>query len=134
RLIDEIRESADHDAEVDMDIEPLEIDRDKALPLGLLVNEVVSNAFKHAFDAGEGGRIGISLAAGKDNHARLQISDNGRGFEPESVTKNMGSKLVAAFAAQLEGKVDIRSSGEGTTFILDFPLGEQAGSRYPEGG
>jgi two-component system, sensor histidine kinase PdtaS len=134
RLIDEIRESADHDAEVDMDIEPLEIDRDKALPLGLLVNEVVSNAFKHAFGAADGGRIGISLAAGKDNHARLQISDNGRGFEPENVTKNMGSKLVVAFAAQLEGKVDIRSSGEGTTFILDFPLGEQAGSRYPEGG
>ena len=84
RLIDEIRESADHDAEVDMDIEALEIDRDKALPLGLLVNEVVSNAFKHAFDAAEGGRIRISLAVGKDNHARLQISDNGSGFEPET--------------------------------------------------
>jgi len=130
RLVEEIRESSDHDVEVELDIAPLTIDRDRALPLGLLVNEVVSNAFKHAFGAVDGARVSISLV-GRGNHARLQISDNGRGFEPEDVPKNMGSKLVAGFAGQLHGEIAIRSSAKGTDFVLDFPLGEQAGSDEP---
>ncbi len=128
RLVDEIREGSDHEVEVDLDMEPLTIDRDKALPLGLLVNEVVSNAFRHAFDRTDGGRVRISLSAGDGNDARLQISDNGGGFDPAEAPKNMGSKLVAAFAGQLGGKVTVDTSGQGTTFVLDFPLGDQDGS------
>jgi len=128
RLVDDIREGSDVDADVEMNMEPLTIDRDKALPLGLLVNEVVSNAFKHAFDGNGGGRIAISLEALDGNQARLRISDNGRGFAPEEAPKNMGSKLVAGFAAQLGGKATVETSKDGTTFLLDFPLGEQSGS------
>ena len=136
RLVDDIREGTDDVVDVEMEMEPLTIDRDKALPLGLLVNEVVSNAFKHAFDGDDGGRIAISLEALDGNEARLRISDNGRGFTPAEAPKNMGSKLVAGFAAQLGGKVTVDTSENGTTFLLDFPLGEQSapGSREaPDG-
>jgi two-component sensor histidine kinase len=98
------------------------VDRDQALPLGLLVNEILSNAFKHAFESAQFGQIKISLAMVSDHEARLTISDNGRGFDPDSAPQNMGSKLVAAFASQLKGEVATDSSERGTTFTLTFPI------------
>jgi two-component system, sensor histidine kinase PdtaS len=107
---------------MEVEIEPLQVDRDQALPLGLLVNEITSNAFKHAFQGASSGRIKISLSEVSDREARLTISDNGRGFNPDKAPMNMGSKLVAAFASQLNGEVKTASSKDGTTFTLTFPV------------
>ncbi|WP_353645087.1 histidine kinase dimerization/phosphoacceptor domain -containing protein [Mesorhizobium sp. WSM2239] len=122
RLIDDLREGSSNDVEMEVEIDPLLVDRDHALPLGLLVNEIVSNAFKHAFKGASSGRIKISLSMVSDREARLTISDNGRGFNPDSAPQNMGSKLVAAFASQLKGEVKTESSKRGTTFTLTFPI------------
>lgn len=122
RLIDDLRDGSSSDVEVEVEIEPLLVDRDQALPLGLLVNEIVSNAFKHAFQSASSGRIKISLSAVSDREARLAISDNGRGFNASTAPKNMGSKLVAAFASQLNGETTTKSSKRGTTFTLTFPI------------
>jgi two-component sensor histidine kinase len=122
RLIDHIREGSSNNVEVEVEIESLLIDRDQALPLGLLVNEIVSNALKHAFQGASSGRITISLSTVSNREARLSISDNGRGFNPDDVPANMGSKLVAAFASQLKGAVETESSERGTTVTLTFPV------------
>jgi two-component system, sensor histidine kinase PdtaS len=122
RLIDDVRDGSSKDIGVEVEIEPLLVDRDQALPLGLLVNEILSNAFKHAFERAQLGQIKISLAMVSDHEARLTISDNGRGFDPDSAPQNMGSKLVAAFASQLKGEVATDSSERGTTFTLTFPI------------
>jgi two-component system, sensor histidine kinase PdtaS len=122
RLIDDLRLGASNDIEMEVEIEPFLVDRDQALPLGLLVNEIVSNAFKHAFLGASSGRIKISLAMIGDREARLGISDNGRGFNPDSAHQNMGSRLVAAFATQLKGEVKTESSKRGTSFTLTFPI------------
>jgi two-component sensor histidine kinase len=122
RLIDDLREGSSNDIEMEVEIEPLLVDRDQALPLGLLVNEIVSNAFKHAFQGASSGRIKISLTTVSDREARLTISDNGRGFNPDNAPMNMGSKLVAAFASQLKGEIKTESSKRGTTFTLTFPI------------
>jgi two-component sensor histidine kinase len=105
-----------------VEIESFLIDRDQALPLGLLVNEIISNAFKHAFQGASSGRVRISLSTVSDREARLTISDNGRGFNPDSTPQNMGTKLIAAFASQLKGEVESESSERGTTFTLTFPV------------
>jgi two-component system, sensor histidine kinase PdtaS len=122
RLIDDLREGSSNDVEMEVEIDPLLVDRDQALPLGLLVNEIVSNAFKHAFQGASSGRIKISLTTVSDREARLTISDNGRGFNPDNAPMNMGSKLVAAFASQLKGEIKTESSKRGTTFTLTFPI------------
>jgi two-component sensor histidine kinase len=57
-----------------------------------------------------------------DREARLTISDNGRGFNPDNAPMNMGSKLVSAFASQLKGEVATESSEQGTNFTLTFPI------------
>jgi two-component sensor histidine kinase len=122
RLIDDLREGFSSDVEMEVEIDPLLIDRDQALPLGLLVNEIVSNAFKHAFNGASSGWIKISLSTVSDREARLTISDNGHGFNPDDAPKNMGGKLIAAFASQLKGEVKTESSKRGTTFSLTFPV------------
>jgi two-component sensor histidine kinase len=122
RLIDDLREGSSNEIEMEVEIDPLLIDRDQALPLGLLVNEIISNALKHAFQGASSGRITISLSTVSDREARLTISDNGRGFNLDSAPQNMGSKLIAAFASQLKGEVKIESSKQGTTFTLTFPI------------
>lgn len=122
RLIDDIKEAYSNDIEVLLKIEPLLVKRDQALPLGLLVNEILSNAFKHAFEGATSGLISISLSKVGDREARLTISDNGRGFDPVNSPTNMGSKLVAAFASQLDGEITTKSSEGGTTVTLVFPV------------
>jgi two-component sensor histidine kinase len=122
RQNEDLREGSSNHVEMHVEIEPLLVDRDQALPLGLLVNEIVSIAFKHAFKGAPAGRIRISLSMVSDQEARLTISDNGCGFSPDDAPMNMGSKLVAAFASQLKGEIATESSEQGTSFTLKFPI------------
>jgi two-component sensor histidine kinase len=119
RLLAEIKAGYDKKVDVLVDIDPLKLSRDQVQPLGLLVNEVVSNAFKHAFPSGKG-VLSVSLK-GTEEGARLIIADDGAGFDPSTSPVNMGTKLVAAFTGQLGGRHTLDSS-QGTRFVADFPL------------
>ena len=104
------------------DLEKVELDVDRVIPCGLLINELVVNAFKHAFQKGKKGVLKIGLYKNEGN-ITLQVEDNGTGV-PEDFsfrdTGNLGSMLVDTFAAQLDAQTKIDSNGRGTTFSFTF--------------
>jgi len=107
-LIDYLQESFDTDKRVTylMDVEPLCLDVGQAVPLGLILNEAISNAMKYAFVAGQKGRIIISLQPYGESRYQLNIADNGvglpEGFDPLQ-SSSLGMSLMQGLADQLEG-------------------------------
>ena len=96
------------------------VDRDQALPIGMIINEVVSNAFKYAFVGRTDGRLVVELSAEGKGTAMLVVRDDGPGIDAGQDRKGMGSRLIAGFVAQINGSYSYES-GEGTCFTLRFP-------------
>jgi two-component sensor histidine kinase len=96
---------------------------DDAIPCGLIINELLSNAFKYGFAKEKSGTVGITVKVKKENII-LAIWDNGAGF-PKKVdyknTESLGLQLVISLTEQLRGKIIlVTRPGEGTKFILAF--------------
>jgi len=110
--------------EITVQAEPLEIDPERAVPFGLLVNELTTNAIKHAFPEGHGTVI-VSVAL-VDNQMELTVADDGVGMRDELPVKrpeNRGADYVAIFVRQLGGVVAPPSKGGiGTTVRISLPL------------
>ena len=104
------------------DAEPVEIGVEEAVPLALLVVELVTNALKHAFPDGRPGKIEVTLAR-EGGQGVLTIRDNGTGLPDAKVrTRTSGLRLVDRLVAQLHATLEVRSTG-GTEFRLTFPVG-----------
>ncbi len=90
-------------------IDDLNLDVDTMIPLGLVLNELVSNSLKYAFKDGRQGELNILLEE-KTEHLLLRVSDNGAGY-PEGMNakegKSFGMKMIRAFAQKLKAKLDI---------------------------
>lgn len=126
-LIQNIRAGGDPRVRVVEQVEDLSVDKDAATPLGLILNEVLSNAFKHAFPDGGAGTITVTLAATGDGRGRLVVEDNGTGFDPAKPAKGIGQKLIRALTEQLGGTSEMTSGAKaGTRFELVFPLAQAA--------
>jgi len=119
-LIDSIRRTGPDGIGFSTELADIEVDRDLAQPLGLIVNEVVSNAVKHAFHGRDGGRISVDLRLIAQDRAELVIGDNGPGIAPTGNETGMGSRLIRAFAQQL-GNDYSYDSDSGTRFAIRFP-------------
>ncbi|MDM8549303.1 histidine kinase dimerization/phosphoacceptor domain -containing protein [Desulfobacterales bacterium HSG2] len=109
--------------ELKRDIEDVSVGIDIAIPLGLILNELISNALKYAFPKEREGKIRISLRSTDKDEIELIVSDNGIGISEDlnlSNVSSLGLKLVRGFAEhQLGGKVKL-IRGEGTEFIIRF--------------
>jgi two-component sensor histidine kinase len=103
--------------------ENVEIDIDMAIPLGLITNELASNAYKYAFEGRDSGKIDIVFSKNKGGNLLFCISDNGNGF-PEhydpKTSNTLGLKLVRLLTKQLEGTLDVLMNN-GTEFKLMIP-------------
>lgn len=102
--------------------DPVELSVDQAIPCGLILNELLSNAVKHAFPAGRGGEIEVRLEDRPGGRLTLSCSDNGVGI-PESLdwkaSKTMGITIALALTKQLSGTLElVRNCG--TRFELRF--------------
>jgi two-component sensor histidine kinase len=103
-------------------MESVPIDIKRAIPLALLANELVTNAFKYAFPGGRGGSIEVTLAAEGANLRFAVVDDGvglGEGFDPESGS-GLGMTLVLLLSRQLDGTLTW-TSGPGAGFTLVFP-------------
>ena len=96
---------------IELDVDEIYVDNKNAVPLALLVNELVSNAFVHAFTKCDFPKLSLALK-NTDQGIRLTVIDNGSGL-PEGVDPNNGKtfgfKLISLFARQLKGKLQIQS-------------------------
>lgn len=115
----------DTDVSLEFDTDPVKVGLDQAISCGQLVNELVTNAFKHAFRGSRNGSIAIHLTQ-ENKSITLKICDDGPGM-PEDLferkKKSLGLKLVDTLTKQLQGDLEIDSSN-GTTFTLRFPKEE----------
>jgi two-component sensor histidine kinase len=104
------------------DSEVVILDLDVVTALGIVVAELISNSYDHAFPDGRGA-IDVSVRHDPDNSAmaRMIIKDNGQGFEPKSGSKRHGLGLVRRLAEQVRGTADV-ASVTGTTWTIDFPI------------
>jgi two-component sensor histidine kinase len=92
-----------------------------AVPIGMIVNEVVTNSLKYAFTDRTHGSISVEFAGASSDHV-LRISDNGAGMNATtSNASGLGQRLSEAFTRQLRGTIEHTSGPEGTTVIVRFP-------------
>jgi len=95
---------------------------EQAIPCGLIVNELVSNALKHAFPDGRKGEIGIRFTT-SGGKSMLAVHDNGIGL-PQGIdfreSDSLGMELISVLVQQLEGSIEL-NVGEGTKFSIVFP-------------
>ncbi|MBK8025766.1 MAG: hypothetical protein IPK19_31340 [Chloroflexi bacterium] len=103
----------------------IHLDIDTAIPCGLMVNELLTNALKHAFPDRQGGEIGVEVRRSGDGHYHLLVWDDGVGM-PEGMdwrkTTSLGLRLVNSLTRQLSGSVEVRMT-RGTVFEIRFPPG-----------
>ena len=108
--------------DVSVAAEPLAIGPDHAVTIGLIVNELATNAVKYAFPSGKG-EIVLGFSR-RDGEVALTVSDNGIGLAGTSsgpVSSGQGSRFVEAFVRQIGGTLATASSRGGTTFTVQMP-------------
>ncbi len=121
KLVDNLAETYGGKAAITYDLDDIGAEIELALPLGLVVSEITSNAFKHAFPDGRQANLTVELKRHEDDHARLRISDNGVGFDPDQQDGGLGLRLLQAFSQQLNATYSFHID-HGTTLELSFPL------------
>jgi two-component sensor histidine kinase len=106
---------------LNVNVDKIPIDVDRAILCGLIINELVTNSLKYAFPDAKNGEIHIGFQLNNDKYA-LTISDNGIGF-PEDLdfqnTESLGLQLVCSLSKQLHGDIELDRSN-GTTFRITF--------------
>lgn len=113
---------------------PVSVDPDLATSLGLVVNELVTNAFKYACSTGEG-EVRVRLDSIGGEALRLTVTDRGPGlppgFDPARAGASLGMRLVTGFARQLQGRLDVSSAEPGARFALEIPQPAGTGGKPP---
>jgi PAS domain S-box-containing protein len=99
------------------DIESELLPTDRAIPIGLIVNELITNAVKYAFPDKTKGTITVTLKR-VPGELRLTVADDGQGLDPRRADSGLGGRLVDGFARQLGGEVERKSDSQGTTVQL----------------
>jgi len=105
-----------------LDLQPVTLTTDTAVPCALLLNEVTTNALKHAFRGRSRGEVTVTLHASPDGHVRLGVRDNGVGLPANLDWRQAGSlglQLVQMLAGQLKATLEVTRNG-GTEFHISF--------------
>ncbi|MEP7163305.1 MAG: histidine kinase dimerization/phosphoacceptor domain -containing protein [Ferruginibacter sp.] len=106
-------------------MEKLDIDIDTAVPLGLIVNELLTNTLKYAFPTGQDGKVLIRLEKRKDGILHLEVSDNGVGKSGLTQGTGFGGQLISLLTRQLGGSMREETTN-GTSIFFDFKIDKAA--------
>lgn len=111
----------DHRIRLHLELDSVQVEMDQATPCGLLINELISNCFKHGFPEGHNGEVRVALHALPGSaRIRLSVSDTGVGFPSDFAVRrdqSLGLQLVSDLARQLDGVLEV---GPGTQFAVTF--------------
>lgn len=110
--------------ELEKELEGVKLDLDQAIPCGLILNELISNALKHAFPDGAQGRIQLGLRS-REGRVEITVSDNGVGLPPdfdEERSSGLGLQLVHMLIGQLDGHIGRNPApgGRGVAYLITF--------------
>jgi len=109
--------------ELELKIDPVELNLETANPCSLIVNELISNALKHAFADGRPGKLSLELYRDGDRTITLIVRDNGVGL-PEGLdirnVESLGMELIWTLTEQIEGTLELMEVRQGTAFKLTF--------------
>jgi len=139
-LIQHLRESLSDSSSIrfTLTLDPVELDVSQAVPIGLIVNEAITNAIKYAFpEKKEGSQITISLKQNIDNKVELQVADNGIGItdSKKENTGTLGLKLMRGLTEDIDGDFQVQSEyGVSITvsFVVNAPLPKMSRTTTPQ--
>ncbi len=107
------------------DMKPTRMHVSLAVPCALILNEIITNAIKHAYPNGHGGEIFLSLGRNANGHAVLTVADRGSGLANDvdpSRPASMGMRLIRSLSRQIDGTFELISTQPGTEARLTIPL------------
>ena len=116
--------------DIQLDLDPLTLSMNRSLPLGLIVNELVSNALKHAFPDNRRGTLTVALKQVGGSKASLSVTDTGVGLPPRNADgggETLGLRLMEALSSQIEAELNINTRNP-TRFELSFALEQTNGT------
>jgi len=120
---------------LELELEPVFLAVETAVPCGLILSELVTNAFKHGFRGRSEGKVITGLRQDADGRVRLRVSDDGVGL-PADVdwrqSRSLGLRLVHLLSRQLDAAVEVRQDG-GTGFLISFVPPPADSSESPNG-
>jgi two-component sensor histidine kinase len=111
------------------ELEPVIMTIDMAVPCGLILNELISNVFKHGFPSGVGGEIKLTLLNGPEGRCSLRVEDNGVGIPADldlNTGKALGLRLVRSLTRQIRGSFELVKIDPGTSACLQFTVDDHA--------
>jgi two-component sensor histidine kinase len=117
----EIQATADGSVTISCDSDPVILDLDVVTALGIVVAEVVTNSYDHAFAEGKRGSITVSVHRAGNDTATMTISDDGRGFVAQAESKRHGLGLVRRLVEQVRGSASV-TSDHGTVWTINIPV------------
>lgn len=118
-LIESIQHSFSQNVIFSCKCEIEELNLDTMIPLGLIINELATNSFKHAFDNEKNNEIKIMVTKVQDNLLQITYSDNGTWKENSSV-QGFGNELIHSLIDQLDGDLQVNKNDNGTTFHIQI--------------
>ncbi len=107
---------------LEVEVQDVSLAVDKAIPCGLILNELITNALKHAFPQGRHGTVRVELGQ-INGRVRMAVKDDGVGLPSDQDIRHaetMGMQLVSMLAEQLRARLEIKGSAPGTTFEIVF--------------
>lgn len=132
--LSQIQGSVTQRVAVRADVDPIELSIEAAIPLGLMINELVSNSYKHAYPGDRSGQISLRLKRLNEGALELIVMDDGvglpAGFDPARLS-SLGMRLVVSLAEQLEGHLTcgMGEQGQGARFTVRFVPEEETHTR-----
>lgn len=126
KLIEELimsMKGKDHNIEFKSNIPEINLNIDTAIPLGLLINEIITNSLKYGIRKDLRPELHLNIKRAKQNNYIMLIGDNGSGFD-ENInfikTNSLGLTLIHKLTTQLQGSIEMDSKRSGTNYIINF--------------
>jgi two-component sensor histidine kinase len=123
---------AEHNIDFKINAPKVSLTLDTAIPLGLLLNEIITNSLKYGILNDSSGLISLEIEKNKNHHFKMLIGDNGVGYSDEIISKttnSLGLKLIDRLISQLKGSIVKVKNIKGTNYIITF---QEIGKRTPK--
>ena len=124
--LDTTMKASGHTSRVKLDLEPVILPTDRAISVGMIVTELLTNAYKYAYPSGETGEVRIIMKRTSAVAARLVVEDDGVGWDGSGKPRGtgLGTRIVGAMAGQLGTSISYGDGSSGTRVSIDLPVGD----------